>query len=158
MLKYHIRPATRDDAKTVLELVIKLAAYEKLSDQVRATAHDIVKCGFSERPYFEALLAVDSDDNPLGLALYFFTFSTFLARPSLYLEDLFVSPEYRGQGIGKAFFREMIKIAQKRECGRIEWSVLDWNESSIKFYKSLGARPVEGWTMYRLESVQNLSI
>jgi GNAT superfamily N-acetyltransferase len=150
MFNYTIRPATRDDADTILFFISQLAEYEKLTHMVNATKEFIIEYGFGERPYFEALLAEKEDGTPLGLALYFFTFSTFLAKPTLYLEDLFVLPEYRDNGIGKQFFRELVTIARERNCGRVEWSVLDWNEPSIQFYKSLGALPVDGWTTYRL--------
>jgi GNAT superfamily N-acetyltransferase len=148
---YKIRKASKKDAETILFFINRLADYEKLSDKVNATTDLLIKYGFSDRPFFEALIAKDDQDAPLGLALYFFTFSTFLAKPTLYLEDLFVLPEYRGLGIGKRFFRELVGIAQDYGCGRMEWSVLDWNSPSIEFYKALGAEPVSGWTTYRLD-------
>lgn len=151
MFNYSIRPAQHNDANTILFFINKLAEYEKLSDQVNATEEMIQRYGFGERPYFEALLAEQDNGTPIGFALYFYTFSTFLAKPTLYLEDLFVLPEFRGHGVGKQFFRELVKIAKERNCGRVEWSVLDWNEPSIQFYKSLGAAPVDGWTIYRLD-------
>ncbi len=150
-MDFTIRPATQHDVDTILFFINQLAEYEKLEDQVNATRERILLYGFAEFRYFEALLAEAADGTPFGLALYFFTFSTFLAKPSLYLEDLFVLPEYRGNGIGKQFFRELVAIAKERNCGRIEWSVLDWNTPSIQFYRALGARPVDGWTVYRLD-------
>jgi len=151
MLNFSIRNVSENDVDTILFFINQLAEYEKLSDQVYATKELILKYGFGDRPYFEALLAEDDQKKPLGLALYFFTFSTFLSQPTLYLEDLFVLPEYRGNGVGKQFFRELMSIAKQHNCGRVEWSVLDWNEPSIQFYASLGATPVNGWTVYRLD-------
>ena len=151
MFEYNIRSATGEDAARLLDFIRKLAEYEKLSDSVTASTERLRKYGFSDHPYFEALLAEDADGCALGMALYFFTFSTFLAKPTLYLEDLFVLPEWRNNGIGKSFFRRLLAIAKERGCGRVEWSVLDWNEASIHFYESIGATPVKGWTAYRLE-------
>lgn len=154
MLNFTIRPARRDDADTLLFFIKKLAEYERLSDQVYATTEKIIQYGFGDRPYFNALLAQDADGRSLGLASYFFIFSTFLCLPTLYLEDLFVLPEYRGHGIGSAFFRHIVRIANEHNCGRVEWSVLDWNDRAIGFYKALGAYPVGGWTDYRLDGAK----
>ena len=150
MLDFQLRSANRDDAETLLYFIGELARYENLSDKVLATTSDIIKHGFSERPYFEAILAEKPDRAPLGMALYFFTFSTFLAKPTLYLEDLFVLPEFRGHGIGKAFFKEIVKIAQKKGCGRVEWSVLDWNAPAKRLYQRLGAEILADWRIVRL--------
>ncbi len=137
------------DIPGVLELVKGLAEYEKLLPQVTATIELYLKNGFGDNRYFHALL-VENRDRYVGFALYFFTFSTFIGKPTLYLEDLFVLPEYRGHGIGKALLRKLANIALLRDCGRMEWSVLDWNEPAIRFYKKLGARPMSDWTVYRL--------
>ena len=150
-MQFSIRKATREDADVILHFIRQLSEYEKLADSVSATRELILKFGFGERPCFEALLAENDDGEPLGMALYFYTFSTFLSRPTLYLEDLFVSPQSRANGVGKALLRELVEIARQRGCGRVEWAVLDWNEPAIRFYESLGANPVSGWTIYRLD-------
>lgn len=146
-----IRKATENDAETLLYFIKQLAEFEKLTHQVHCTADDIRKFGFTTPPYFEALLVEDHKGINMGFALYFFTFSTFLSRPTLYLEDLFILPQYRGKGLGEALLRHLIDIAVEHECGRMEWSVLDWNTSAIQFYRSLGARPIQGWSLYRLD-------
>jgi GNAT superfamily N-acetyltransferase len=144
-----LRPATVADAETIATLIRELAAYEQLEHEARATAEDIRQHLFGDRPAAEVILA-EVDGNPIGFALYFSTFSTFLGQPGLYLEDLFVRPEYRGQGVGKRIFARLASLAVERGCGRMEWAVLDWNAPSIGFYRSLGAGPNEGWTTYRL--------
>lgn len=150
---YKIRAATEDDILHLFSLVKKLAEYERLSDEVTATSELYRKHGFGEESRFEALLVenIHEDEPPyMGFALYFFTYSTFTGKPTLYLEDVFVLPQYRGQGIGKALLSELAGIALKKECGRMEWSVLNWNEPAIRFYKSLGAKPMNEWTVFRL--------
>lgn len=144
-----IRPAVAGDGATILELIRALADYERLSHQVVATQRMIDAALFATPPAAIALLA-EQDGRGVGFALYFFNFSTFLGRPGLYLEDLFVRPEMRGQGIGTALLVELARIAVARDCGRMEWSVLDWNAPSIAFYKSLGAEPLSDWTTFRL--------
>jgi GNAT superfamily N-acetyltransferase len=144
-----IEPATEDDVPLVLNLVKKLAAYERLSHEVVATEEDFRKALFGPARVAEALLAF-SANRPVGLALYFSTFSTFVGRPGIYLEDIFVEPEHRGQGIGTALLTRIAKIACDRNCGRLEWSVLTWNEPSIGFYERLGARRMEEWRVFRL--------
>ena len=149
-MKYKIREATEIDIPSIMKLVEGLAIYEKLEHEMVATADDFAKFGFGENRYFHALLAADESGEDVGFALYFFTFSTFLAKPTLFLEDLFVMPDHRGNGIGIELLSELAKIAIEKECGRMEWSVLDWNEPSIEFYKNLGARPMDDWTNFRL--------
>ena len=149
---FTIRKATVDDAETIHFFIEKIAEYERLSDQVQSSSDNIRKYGFGQRPYFETLLCeIEGGKKAVGFALYFFTYSTFTGKPSLYLEDLFVLQEYRGRGYGKALFMELVKIAGDLDCGRMEWSVLDWNEPAIKFYLALGAIPMSEWTVYRLD-------
>src|SRR5262245_27659638 len=144
-----IRPAQPGDAPAILQMIRELADYEKMLDRVQATEADVTAALFGPRPVAEALLG-DVGGAPVGFALFFATFSTFVGKPGIFLEDLFVRPEHRHQGIGKAFFRELAKLAVKRGCGRMEWSVLDWNEPALAFYRSLGAAPLADWTMQRL--------
>jgi GNAT superfamily N-acetyltransferase len=130
-------------------LIRGLAEYERLAHQVEATAAQIRRHGFGRRRYFETLIC-RRGRAPIGFALYFFTFSTFLGRPTLYLEDLFVLPEERGNGAGKALLRALARIAARRGCGRMEWAVLDWNTPSIRFYRKLGAKLRKEWILTRL--------
>lgn len=146
---FTIRPAVSEDVGTIANLIRELALYEKLDQHARATPDDFRRHLFGDRPFAEVLLA-EIDGEAVGLALFFHTFSTFRGQPGIYLEDLFVQPEYRGQGIGKALLGSLAKIALERKCGRLEWAVLDWNESAIGFYKSLGASPLEDWITYRI--------
>jgi GNAT superfamily N-acetyltransferase len=147
MLK--IVPATERDLSLVLSFIRKLAEYEKLSHQVVAT-EDLLREGlFGERRVAEVVLAY-LDEEPVGFALYFHNFSTFVGRAGIYLEDLFVEPQHRGKGVGKALLAYVANIAVERKCGRFEWAVLDWNTPSIEFYKSLGAVPLDDWTLFRL--------
>jgi GNAT superfamily N-acetyltransferase len=147
-----IRPATPADSRTILELIEAIAAYEKLSHEVVAT-EDLIRSHLfpsdGRRPYAECLLA-ELGGAPVAFALFFHNFSTFVGRPGMYLEDLFVVPEHRGKGIGKALLVRVAQLAVERGCGRMEWSVLDWNRPAIEFYESLGATPMNGWTVYRL--------
>lgn len=145
-----IRPADRNDVETLLNLINRLAEYEQMQHQVRATAAQLERFGFGDNPYFHALIA--EDEQPLGFALYFFTFSTFLARPTLYLEDLFVLPEQRNRGVGTALLRRLATIAQAHNCGRMEWAVLNWNEPALRFYRGLGAAGLTDWQINRLET------
>ena len=145
-----IRPATRDDLETILSLIHDLAVYEKEPDAVVLDRDTFVRHLFDEQAA-HVLIAVDDETNQVaGMALYFFNFSTWLGRRGLYLEDLFVRPEFRGRGHGKALLGALAKVAVEKECGRLEWSVLDWNEPAIGFYRSIGAIPMDGWTVYRL--------
>ena len=144
-----IRPATIADVPTIAQLIRDLAEYEKLSGEVVLDEAKLASDLFGPRPFAEVLIAEDASE-PVGFALFFHNYSTFLGRPGLYLEDLFVKPEARGKGLGKALLAGLAKLAVERGCGRVEWSVLDWNEPSIAFYKSLGAKPMDEWTVYRL--------
>jgi len=158
MSDIRITPATEQDAPVILEMIRGLAEYERLSHVVVATEEQLRKTLFGERPGAEVLLA-HWDGEPIGFALYFPNYSTFLAQPGIYLEDLFVKPHARGKGAGRALFVELARIAVERGCGRVEWAVLDWNEPSIRFYEKLGAVPLDEWTTFRLtsEPLRNLA-
>lgn len=150
----NIRTAGEEDIPVILELVKELAEYERLSHKVTATPDHFREFGFGAEKHFRAIIAdYDTEEHQgvAGFALFFFTFSTFLGQPTLYLEDLFVKPQYRGNGIGLALLKELAKIAVQKKCGRMEWSVLDWNKPAIKFYEALGARALSDWTVFRLE-------
>ncbi len=146
---FKIRPACLEDVPVILQLIHDLATYERAPDEVSATEEQLVEVLFGEKPAAEVLLAFE-EESPVGFAVYFYNFSTWLGRPGLYLEDLFVKPEKRGKGYGRALLIELAKIARDRCCCRMEWAVLDWNESAIKFYRSLGAKPMHEWTVFRL--------
>ena len=146
---FQIRPARIDDVGIILQLIRDLATYERVPDDVVATEDQLVDVLFSERPVAEVLLAFENE-LPVGFAVYFYNFSTWLGRPGLYLEDLFVKPEKRGKGYGRSLLVELAKIARDRGCGRMEWAVLNWNEPAIKFYRTLGAKPMDEWTVFRL--------
>jgi GNAT superfamily N-acetyltransferase len=146
---FQIRPAHVEDVPVILQLIRDLATYERAPDEVTATEEQLVDVLFGERPAAEVLLAFEGQ-SPVGFALYFYNFSTWLGRPGLYLEDLFVKPDHRGKGYGRALLVELAKIAGDRGCGRMEWAVLDWNEPAIKFYRGLGAKPMDEWTVFRL--------
>jgi GNAT superfamily N-acetyltransferase len=158
MPKCTIKAATIDDVPVILSFIKKLADYEKLSHLVTATEAGLQAVLFGERPYAETIIAYH-ENQPVGFALFFHNFSTFLGKPGIYLEDLFVDVEQRGKGFGKALLAHLAKLAQERDCGRLEWSVLNWNEPSIKFYESLGAKPMNEWTVYRMtgEALQKLA-
>lgn len=145
-----LRPATTADAPVVLELIRELAAFEKLSDRVIATEADLENTLFSERPAAEVVLAAEATE-VAGFALYFTTYSTFLGRPGLYLEDLYVRPQARRQGVGTALMRHLATIATTRNYGRFEWSCLNWNTDAIRFYAQLGAIAQSDWTVHRLD-------
>ena len=144
-----IRRGTRRDVPTILALIRGLAEYERLAHECVATPAGIRRDGFGPRRYFETLIC-RRGGRPIGFALYFFTYSTFLGRPTLYLEDLFVLPEERGRGAGRALLGELARIAKRRGCGRMEWAVLDWNTPSIRFYEKLGAKLRRDWILTRL--------
>jgi GNAT superfamily N-acetyltransferase len=144
-----IAPANESDVPIILSFIRKLAEYEKLSHLVVASEADVSEHVFGANPVAEVLLAY-WDQEPVGFALYFRNFSTFLGQPGIYLEDLFVDPPHRGKGIGKALLARLAKIAAERGYGRLDWAVLDWNAPSIEFYRSLGAVPLDAWTGYRL--------
>jgi GNAT superfamily N-acetyltransferase len=146
---FEIRPARIEDVPVILELIRDLATYERAPDEVTATEEQLVDVLFGERPSAEVLLAFEGK-SPVGFAVFFYNFSTWLGRPGLYLEDLFVKPEKRGKGYGRALLVDLAKIARDRGCGRMEWAVLDWNEPAIKFYRALGAKPMAEWTVFRL--------
>lgn len=144
-----IRKATKADIPLILDFIKLIADYEKLSHEVIATESSLQKSLFEEKSTIQVLLAFE-DNTPAGYAIFFNNFSTFIGRQGIYLEDIFVKPEYRGKGIGKKLFMEIVGIAKENNCGRLEWSVLNWNTPAIEFYESLGAVPMEGWTVYRL--------
>ena len=145
-----IRPATVDDAALIAQLIRELAEYERLADAAVATEDGLREQLFGERPVAEVLVA-EADGEPAGFALFFHTFSTFLGKRGLYLEDLFVRPAFRGLGLGRHLMAALARIAVRRDCGRFEWSVLDWNAPSIAFYRKLGATGMDAWTVQRLE-------
>ena len=145
-----IRPASADDVPLILCFIRELAAYEKAEDEVFATEADIHRSLFGEPARAHALIC-RADGEACGFALYFFNYSTFLARPGLYLEDLFVKPAFRGAGLGKALLLHLAALAHERGCGRMEWAVLDWNEPAIGFYEALGAKRLLDWQICRLD-------
>lgn len=149
-MSLHLRPATRADVPTILGLIEALAEYEKLRSSCVATIEMLERHLFGEHPRAEVVLA-EWEGTVAGFALFFHTFSTFQGKPGIYLEDLYVKPELRGNGIGKALVVHLARLAVLRDCGRLEWNVLNWNAPSIDFYKSLGALPLDDWTKYRLE-------
>ena len=144
-----IRPATPDDAELILRFITELAIYEKAEHEVKTDAAGIRDSLFAEGSTAHGLIC-ENDGQPIGYAVYFFNYSTWLGKHGLYLEDLYVSPEARGLGAGKALLRHLAQLAVARDCGRFEWSVLDWNTPAIDFYESFGARPQSEWTTYRL--------
>ena len=149
MARAEIRPATEDDVPIILSLIRELAEYERLSHEVVATEGLLRESLFGERRGAEVLIAC-CKGAPAGFALFFHSFSTFLGRPGIYLEDLYVKPKFRGRGIGRALLAHLARLAKECGCGRIEWAVLDWNEPAIKLYKSIGAVPMDEWTVYRV--------
>jgi len=153
-----IRRATENDIPLLFSFIKELAEYEKLSGEVTATEKNLRESLFGSRPAAEALFGY-WDNKPVGFAVFLHNFSTFLGRPGLYLEDIYVKPEYRGKGIGRALLVYLASLARERGCGRMEWAVLDWNESAIKFYKGLNAVPMDEWTVFRLtgEALDNLA-
>lgn len=152
-----VRPARREDVPVIASLIRALAEYEKLAHECHADEEALGEHLFGARPFVEALVAEDEGE-AVGFALFFHNYSTFLTRPGIYLEDLFVRPEARGRGIGRALLSRLAALAVERGCGRLEWSVLDWNRPAIGFYRRLGARPMEEWTVFRLdgEALRNL--
>lgn len=146
---FQIRPATEADLPIILRLIRDLAEYERAPDAVVATETGLREVLFGAKPSAEVLLALEGS-GPVGFAVYFHNFSTWLGRPGLYLEDLFVRPENRGKGYGRALLERLAQIAKERRCGRMEWAVLDWNEPAIQFYRKLGAQPMDEWTVFRL--------
>jgi GNAT superfamily N-acetyltransferase len=149
MTDFEIRTTTEADIPIILSLIRELAEYEREPDAVIANEAGLREVLFGAKPSAEVLLALEAGE-PVGFAVYFFNFSTWLGRPGLYLEDLFVRPNVRGKGYGRALLERLARIAHDRGCGRMEWAVLDWNEPAIQFYKKLGARPKDEWTVFRL--------
>lgn len=148
-INFEIKPATINDAQTIVDLIKAIAEYEKLSDQVQATTETIIEHLFSQKSYAECIIAFENYE-PIGFALFFHNFSTFVSKPGIYLEDLFVLEIHRGKGYGKKLLLHVIELAKQRKCGRVEWSVLNWNKPAIDFYESIGATAMNEWTTYRL--------
>jgi GNAT superfamily N-acetyltransferase len=149
MENLNIEPATETDVPTILDFIRKLAEYEKLPHEMKATGADLREHLFGPNPAAEVILA-KLDAKPVGFALFFTTFSTFVGRPGIWLEDLFVLPEHRRGGIGRALLRAVASIAVQRNCGRLEWSVLDWNKPAVELYQKLGATAMSDWTIQRV--------
>lgn len=154
----NLRPGTEADLELIASLIRALADYERLAHEATFDVEDLRRNLFGPRPYAETIIA-EVDGVAAGFALYFHNFSTFLGKPGIYLEDLFVKPEHRGSGLGRALLARLAAIAVERDCGRLEWSVLDWNEPAIGFYRRLGAQPNAEWTVFRLagEALSNLA-
>ena len=153
----NVRAATRDDVPLILAFIRELAAYEKLAEEVVATEDTLAATLFGPRPYAFVLIS-EVDGESAGFALFFHNYSTFLGRPGIFLEDLFVRPDGRGHGVGRALIARIAAIATERGCGRLEWAVLDWNESAIGFYEKLGAAAQSDWTTYRLTGASLASL
>ena len=163
-MEFRLRAATPQDVATLVRLIGELAAYEKLEHLMRATPEALDQHLFGSRPVAEAVIAelepgAEGQRRAVGFALFFTNFSTFLCRPGLYLEDLYVEPEHRGAGIGKALLRHLAAMAVERGCGRFEWTVLDWNEPSIRFYQTMGADVLPDWRICRVtgEALQSMA-
>lgn len=149
MNQFEIKPANIEDVPLILSLIKELAEYERLSHEVIATEEKLKTALFGQYPYAEVIIGY-LDNTPVSFALYFHNFSTFLGLPGIHLEDLFVKPEARGKGIGRKMLTHVAQVAKQRQCGRLEWSVLNWNEPAINFYKSMGAKAMDEWSVYRL--------
>ena len=158
MTDFSIRPASADDCQLILQFIKELAEYEKLSHEVVATPQILQESLFGERPYAEVLIG-EYQATPVAYALYFHNLSTFTGRPGIYLEDIYVQPELRGKSFGRSLLSYIAKLAVERNCSRVEWSVLDWNEPSIQFYRSIGAIALDEWTVQRLhgEALSNFA-
>ena len=146
---FKIRPAAEADAPLILFLIKELADYERLAQEVVATEEDIRKSLFGERPFAEAIIG-EYENNPISFALFFYNFSTFNGKPGIYLEDLYVKPAYRSMGFGRKMMVHIARLAKEHNCGRFEWSVLNWNEPAIRTYEKLNAKPMKEWILYRL--------
>ncbi|GAB4345456.1 MAG: GNAT family N-acetyltransferase [Flammeovirgaceae bacterium] len=146
---FYLKEATEQDIPLLLAFIQELADYEKLSDEAKATPESLKKWMFGSIPYAFGLIGYEQD-KPIAFAIYFHNFSTFMGKPGIYLEDVFVKPEFRGKGYGKTILSFLAKKAVENDFGRVEWSVLDWNKPSIEFYKSIGAYPMDEWTVFRL--------
>ncbi len=144
-----IRPATATDAQLIFDFIVELAVYEKAKHEVVTSVEEITETLFGTQSKARALIC-SIDGKPAGYAVYFYNFSTWLGKNGIWLEDVYVTPAYRGQGAGKALLKHVAQIAVKENCGRFEWSVLNWNTPSIEFYEALGAKPLDEWTIYRL--------
>jgi GNAT superfamily N-acetyltransferase len=144
-----IRKAKKSDAEGIINLIVELAIFEKLVPPDRNAQSRLVKHAFSDKPMFQILIALD-DKTPIGYAFYFFTYSTFLAKQTMFLEDIFVSDRYRSSGVGKQLFDELLKIAKNKKCGRLDFTVLNWNKRAMKFYDRLGAKAMKEWVYYRM--------
>lgn len=153
-----LRFATADDVPVILEFIKELADYEKLSHEVVATEEKLKGSLFGERPVAEVIIC-EYMTKPVGFSLFFHNFSTFLGQPGIYIEDIYIMPEHRGKGFGKTILIYLARLAIERGCGRIEWSVLDWNINALNFYNDLGAQAMDGWTVFRLtgNTLTNLS-
>lgn len=149
-MNLEIRKAKKSDAKGIIDLVVELAEFEKLTPPDSKARKRLIDDAFRQRPLFNIIAALDGK-KVIGYAFYFFTYSTFLAKPTLYLEDLFISEKYRSEGAGKKLFDELIKIAKKKKCGRLDFTVLDWNKNAMRFYKRLGAKALKEWVLHRME-------
>lgn len=157
-MSLHIRPATVEDAAQIHQFIVELARYEKAEHEVKASIEDIANSIFTNESATEALIC-EYEGEAVGFAVYFFNYSTWLGKHGLFLEDLYVTPEKRGIGAGKAILKHLAQIAVAKDCGRFEWNVLDWNTPAIEFYQSLGAKPQDEWIGYRLtgEALENLA-
>lgn len=153
----HVRFANEEDCETIYKFISDLAEFERLAHEVKTSPQELHQQLFGKRPAAEVLIA-EKDNVPIGFALFFQNFSTFLGKPGIYLEDLFVTPAHRGSGAGGLLMRRLAQIAHERGCGRMEWAVLDWNEHAIGYYKSIGAGPKSDWTIYRLEQPDFLKL
>jgi GNAT superfamily N-acetyltransferase len=149
MASIRIVPATATDVPVILQMIKSLAEYEQLTHEVVATEEDLRQSLFGPRPAGEVVLAW-AGEAPVGFALFFHNFSTFVGKRGIYLEDLFVKPAWRGKGVGRRLLVRLAQLAVERNCGRLEWAVLDWNEPAIRFYRGLGAQPMDDWTVFRL--------
>ena len=147
--EFQIKPATTADVAVILQLIRELAEYERAPNDAIATEAGLREVLFGNAPAAHVFIAREGEE-PVGFAVYFFNFSTWLGRPGLYLEDLFVRPEHRGKGYGRALLVRLAQAAHERGCGRMEWAVLDWNDPAIQFYRKLGAKPMDEWTVFRL--------
>ncbi len=147
-MNLRVRKARKQDSKEILRLIIELAKFEKLAPPSKAAQERLIGDAFSKNPPFRIILAFDGD-KAVGYVFYFFTYSTFLAKRTLYLEDIYINEKYRGCGAGKKLMKELIEIAKKKKCGRLEWIVLDWNKNAIDFYDRLGAKHMKNWFFYR---------
>ncbi|KAF1051522.1 MAG: putative N-acetyltransferase YjaB [Stenotrophomonas maltophilia] len=150
-MPYQIRPAQPEDAERILALIIELAEYERAAHEVKTNVEDIRRTLFSAGAPARALICERDDSRVVGYAVYFYSYSTWLGRNGIYLEDLYITPEERGSGAGRQLLRHIAREALANDCGRLEWSVLDWNEPAIGFYRSIGAAPQDEWVRYRLE-------